>query len=192
MDLSLLQSIVADLNGKKISCGTMCEFTAADIMNRLYDTRPLRNKNGLKNLWYPPHAVEPDEQFSLFDIIERELKLTDILMVVLQNGTYSPIDEVSETQGGWGDKRDIETFSHVFCLASINREIYRIESYAGLYPAKITPWSSYKEDLQALLISVPGEDRLRVWNALFSSDETEDDNNALLSAVYTYRTRELI
>ncbi len=91
MNLTLLYSILPDQGKNKEDCSFMCEHTAKEIINHLYDNRPLYDRQGWKGYRTPPHSINMIyETSSLFNNIESELKLTDVIMLSVQNGTLDP------------------------------------------------------------------------------------------------------
>lgn len=120
-------------------------------------------------------------------VLEQELKKSGVAFVELANSS--------------GQEK---TFIHEFVLFVTEEGVYRVESYGldevlkwneetrkvdvlpgyVLYKGKITLWNDWRQNLQQLTRCKSGPDRLRVWNDIFSAQETQDQNEAMEMVLY--------
>ena len=103
--------------------------------------------------------------------IEQELNRTGLVGVELENGT------------GCDDK----TFDHHYVLIRKDDDVYRVESYVDCYTTRIVKNPTYAEDLINLLSAKAGQERINLWNSIFSSQEAEDTTEPSLDVVLKIR-----
>lgn len=94
------------------------------------------------------------------DAISSELARRGYIGVCLENGAPEDVDH--------------HTFAHCFVLWRHKETVYRIESYVGTYPCRLVQFDDYQDVLSKLVNLSPEEDRLKMWNSLFSSEEPHD------------------
>lgn len=160
-------------NALKTPNSDYCDILSDEIFRLIYDRD--QEEHILIEEWEEFSTNMPYEEF-VIDQITKDLIENSVSFVKLSNGS-------SET-----------TFVHHFVLFNTDIGIIRLESYGtgfmynydnngnvivlpgySLYCGRISGWSTWQEDLTRLLTINYGDERVNLWNQLFLSRETMDN-----------------